>query len=73
MHASDHVMACYKKITSVANTINKLHIMSDFQYVYIHNFYHDKKGIIDGKFCHYITPLLNYIDHPALIQEKKKC
>ena len=31
---TDHVMARYTAISSVANTINKLHLMYSFHYVY---------------------------------------
>ena len=65
-------MACYTLISSVANTINKLNIMSDLNSGYMHIFYHDKQDIIDELCCQYIKPLLNYIDHTELIQELKQ-
>ena len=68
-HGSDYVMACYTKITSVANTIKKFHIMSYLHYGYIHDFYHDKQEIVYDLFCQYNKPLLRDINHPALIQE----
>ena len=68
MHKSYFVMACYTEIHSVANTINKLYIMSDVHFGYIHNFYHDKQGVVDELFFQYNKPLLKYIDHPTFIQ-----
>ena len=46
--------------------------MSDFHSGYIHNSYCDKQDSIDDLFCHYIKSILKDIDHPALIQERKK-
>ena len=62
-------MAFYTEITSVENTIKKLHIQADLHSGYIHNLYHDKQDIIDELFCQYIKPLLKYIYHPAFIKE----
>ena len=56
IHKSDFVMAFYIAIITVANIIKKLHILSDLNYGYIHNFYHDKQDIIDELFCQYINP-----------------
>ena len=72
MHKSDFVMDCYTSIPYVVKTINKLNIMSNVNFGYMHNFYHDKKDITDEMFCQYIKPLLKYIDYPALIQEQEK-
>ena len=69
MHDSDFVMACYTDIKSIENTKNKLHIMSDIYFGYIHNLYHNKKDIIDDFFCQHIKPLLKDIDNPVLIQK----
>ena len=71
MHDSDFVMAFYTSINSVENTINKFHIVSDLNFGYIHNFYHDKQESIDYMFCQYIKPLLKDIDNTELIQEWK--
>ena len=68
IHKSEFLIACYKKIPYVVNTINKYHIHSYLHYGYIHNFYHDKQEIVDEIFCQYIKPLLKYIGHPTLIQ-----
>ena len=39
---------------------------------YIHNFYHNKQGIIDDMFYQYNLTLFKDIDQTALIQEWKK-
>ena len=68
MHDQDYVMACYAKITSLANTINKLHIMSDFNSSYKNNVYHDKQESNGNLFCKYIKTLWKDIDDHALIK-----
>ena len=65
-------MACYTAISSVASTIEKFHIMSNFHYVYQQNFYHDKQEITDEIFDEYHIPLLKNIDRLALITEWKQ-
>ena len=49
-----------------------MHIQSDFHFIYKNNFYHDKQDEIDTIFDEYHIPLLNYLDHPALIEEWKQ-
>ena len=66
---TDHVMACYIAISSVANTLKKFHIQYNFFTVYKQNFYHNKQDKFDEIFDQYYLPLLKYIDHPAFIQE----
>ena len=56
IHDSYHVMACYTAITSVENTINKLHIMYNFYSSYIHNLYHDKQESVDYLFFNTLNP-----------------
>ena len=63
IHKSEFVMDCYTKIPFVANTTNKLHMIYNLNSGYIHNFYHDKKEIIDELFCQHIEPLLKDINH----------
>ena len=65
---TDYVMACYTEIFSVANNIKKFHILYNLHYVYQKNFYHDKQKEIDKFFDEYHIPLLENIDHAALIQ-----
>ena len=43
MHNSDFVMSCFTPVPSIENIIKKLHIMSDENFGYIHNLYHDKQ------------------------------
>ena len=66
-----YVMACYTKISSVANTKNKFYILSNFHYVYQQKFYHDKQEIIE-KYIWILYSLIKNIDHPELIQEWKQ-
>ena len=58
-------------IPSVVNNINKFHIQSDLHLIKKKNFYHVKEREIDKLFDEYHLPLLQDIDHPALIQERK--
>ena len=66
------VMAKTTAISSVSKTINKLHIQSNLHLIYKQNFCHDKQDEIDEIFNKYHIPLLNNIDHPALIEEWKQ-
>ena len=43
----DYVMACYTEISSLENTINKSHILSNLHYFTQQNFYHYKQEVID--------------------------
>ena len=65
-------MACTTSIYSVSNKIKKLHIQSDFHFVYNQNFYYDQQNIIDELFHQLNLPLLKDIDHPALVTEWKQ-
>ena len=69
---TDHVMACYIEIYSVANTLKKIHIQSSLHTGYKKSFYHDKRDKFYGIFDQYHIPLLRDINHPALIQEWKE-
>ena len=44
------------EISSVANTIKKMHIKSDLNLVYKQNFYHDKENEIDDFLMNSILP-----------------
>ena len=64
-------MACTTAIYSVENTRNKLHIQYPLHFFCQNNLYHDKQDIMD-ELCHQChLPLLEYINHPALITEWK--
>ena len=62
------VMAKNIEISSVANTIKKLHIQSDLHFIHKKNLYHDKQYEMDEIFDEYHVPLLKVIYHPALIE-----
>ena len=68
IHKPEFVMVCYTSIPFVENTLKKFRIVSGFHSVYIHNFHHDKQGVIDELFCQYIETLLKYIYRHELIQ-----
>ena len=59
-------------MSSVANTIKKLHIQSDLNLIYKQNFYDDKKKEIDDLFIEYLVPIMEDLDHPVLIEERKQ-
>ena len=63
------VIAKNEAISSVANTVQKLHIQSDLHLIYKQNFYHDKQNEIYNLFIEYHVPLFDDLDHPSLIKE----
>ena len=65
-------MAFITEISSVANTINKLHIQHPLHYFYQQKLLRDKQEIIDELFFQYPIPLLKNIDHPAFITQWEK-
>ena len=67
-----YVMARYTAISSAANTINKWHILSNFNYIYQKQFYNDKQKYMDERFDEYHLPLGFIFDNPALILERKE-
>ena len=71
MHDSDYVMTCNTEITSISNTLKKLWIQSYFHSYYIQNIYNDKQGSTNNIFISYVEPLLDDINHTALVQEWK--
>ena len=64
-------MTCINTIPSIPNTLNKLWFHKSLHYSYIQTGYNDKEEITNNTFVKYDEPLLNYINHPALIQEWK--
>ena len=48
-----------------------MHIQSNLYLIYKQNFYHEKKIEIDTIFDDYHITLLNDLDHPALLKERK--
>ena len=76
IHAIDQletyfVVAKITAISSVSNTIKKLHIHSDLNSIYKQNFYNYKQKEIDELYDKYHIPLINDLDHPAYIEECK--
>ena len=56
-------------IYSVANIINKLNTQSDLHLIYQQYLYTDKKNGINDIFIEYNFPVMEYPDHPELIEE----
>ena len=52
--------------------MEKFHIQSDLHLIYKQNFYNDKQKEINEFFGKYHFPLIDYLDHPALIEEWKQ-
>ena len=67
-HNSDYVMTGITTIPSISNTLKKLLFRSSLHSSYFQNKYNDKEEIINNTFITYVEPLLNDINHPALIQ-----
>ena len=65
---TDFVMAKNKSIYSVAKTIKKLHIQKNMYLIYKQDLYKDKQKEIDELFIEYLAPIMDNIDHPALIE-----
>ena len=68
-HNSDHVMTFINTITFLSNTLNKLWLQSILHYSYIKTKYDAKEEVINNIFSIYVEPLLNDINHIALLQE----
>ena len=71
MHDSDYVMTCTTAIVSISNTLKKLLLQYDLHSSYNQTKYIGEEEIIHNIFSTYVEPLLNYINHPALVQEWK--
>ena len=71
MHDSDYVMTCTTTIPSIPKTLKKLLLQYDLYSSYNQTKYIGKYEIIHNIFSSYVKPLLNYINHPALVQEWK--
>ena len=66
------VMEKYKAISSVVNTIKKLHIQKNMHLIYKQDIYKDKQGEIYDLFIEYLVPIMENIDHPVFNEEWKK-
>ena len=62
-------MTCNTAIPSISNTQNKLLLQCDLNSSYNQTRYNGEEEIIHKIFITYVEPLLNYINHPALVQE----
>ena len=71
MHDLDYVMTCTTTIPSISNTLNKLLLQYYFYSSYNQTEYIVENEIIHNIFSTYVEHLLNYINHPALVQEWK--
>ena len=69
MHDSDYVMTFTTSITYISNTIKKLLLQYNFHSSYNQTKYIGENEIIYNIFITYVEPLLNYINHPALVKE----
>ena len=65
-------MAKNKAIYSVENTIKRIHIQKNMHLIYKQDYYEDKLKEIDELFIEYLVPIMDDIDHPALIEEWKQ-
>ena len=71
MHDSDYVMTCTTIIPSISSTLKKLLLQCNLHSSYNQTKYIYEEEIIHNIFSTYVEPLLNYINHPALVQEWK--
>ena len=69
MHDSDYITTCTMEITSTSNTRKQLFLQSDLHSSSITTIYNGKEEIINNIYSTYVEPLINDINHPALVQE----
>ena len=67
-HDSDYVMICTTAIPPISNTLKKFWIPSYFHSSYIQTIYNNKYESINNTFIKNVEPLLDYINHPALVE-----
>ena len=68
---SDLVMLFYTTITSTSNTLKNLFISKDYNSSYSTDNFNNQKEAMEKLFSTYVTPKINEIYHPAIIQEWK--
>ena len=68
MNDSDYIMNFTNVIPSISNTLKKLLLQYDFHSSYNLTKYIGEEKIIHNIFSTYVELLLNYINHPALVQ-----
>ena len=69
---TDFSMKKNKAISSIENTIKKIHIQKNMHSIYKQDYYKDKQEKIYDLFIEYIVPVMDNHDHPALIEKWKK-
>ena len=72
MHDKDYGMICTTAITSISSTLKNFWIPSYLHSSYIKKICNDTQEIIDRIFIKYFEPLLEYINHPVLAEEREK-
>ena len=65
---SEYVIILNTTIPSISNTLKNFWLHSSLQYYNIQTKYNDKEEIINRILSKYVEPLLNDINHPALLQ-----
>ena len=71
MNDSEYVITCTTAIPFISNTLKKLLLQYDLHSSYNQTKYIGEEEIIPNIFSTYVEPLLNYINHPTLVQEWK--
>ena len=71
MHYSYCVMTCTIKITFTSNTLKKLLLQYNLHSSYNRTKYNGEEEIIHNIFSTHVETLLNYVNHPAFLQEWK--
>ena len=64
-------MTCTTAIPSISNTLNKLLLQYNLYSSYNKTKYIGEEEITHNTFSTYVEHFLNYINHPALVQEWK--
>ena len=68
IHDSEYAMTCTTTISSISNTLKKLLLQYNLNSTYNQTKYIGEEEIIHNIFSNYVEPLLNYINHPTLVQ-----
>ena len=71
MNDSDYVIIFTTEITSISTNFKKLWIISYLKSSYSKTIYNDEEENIDNIFIIFVELLLDYINHPALVEEWK--
>ena len=57
-----------KAISTIVNTIKKLHIQRDMHIIYKQDFYMNKQKEMEYLFLGHLFPVIDDLEHPALIE-----